>query len=170
MGERKVLVKYYPPDFDPNYLKKSTRSVDKQDNVRMMMPFTCKCNICGHYAGIGTKFNMRKETVLDENYLGLRIYRFYFKCTVCKSEMTFKTDPKNHDYVVEHGATRNYDPNRDLQAAEEVLKQQRENDEEGNAMAFLENRTNDSKREIEINDGLEEIRQLNKRNNKISAD
>lgn len=64
---------------------------------------------------------------------------------------------------MEHGATRNYDARRDVQAAEEVLKQMREDDEEGNAMAFLENRTNDSKREIEINDALEELRHLNKR-------
>lgn len=46
---------------------------------------------------------MRKETVLNENYLGIRIYRFYFKCTHCYTEVTFKTDPKNHDYVVEFG-------------------------------------------------------------------
>lgn len=46
----------------------------------------------------------------------------------------------------------------------------REEDEEGNAMAFLENRTNDSKREIEINEALEEIRHMNKRQKNISAD
>lgn len=84
----------------------------------MMMPLTCRCNTCGNYAGIGTKYNMRKETCLDENYLGIRIYRFYFRCSQCYSEITFKTDPKNHDYIVEHGATRNYDAQRDIQAAE----------------------------------------------------
>jgi len=44
---------------------------------------------------------MRRETVWNENYLGIRIHRFYFKCTYCYAEITFKTDPKNHDYVVE---------------------------------------------------------------------
>jgi hypothetical protein len=47
MAERKVLIKYYPPDFDPALLAKRTRKMDKQDNVRMMMPFTCRCNSCG---------------------------------------------------------------------------------------------------------------------------
>lgn len=64
---------------------------------------------------------MRKETCLDENYLNIRIYRFYLKCTYCYNQVTFKTDPKNHDYVVEHGATRNYDPWRDAQAAQAAL-------------------------------------------------
>lgn len=50
---------------------------------------------------------MRKETVLNENYLGIRIYRFYFKCTHCYTEVTFKTDPKNHDYVLEFGGNFN---------------------------------------------------------------
>lgn len=69
---------------------------------------------------------MRKETVLNEDYLGIRIYRFYFKCNYCYSEITFKTDPKNHDYIVEHGAVRNYDAYRDQQAAEQALKNIRE--------------------------------------------
>ena len=30
-------------------------------------------------------------------------FRFYFKCTTCHAELSFKTDPKNSDYVVENG-------------------------------------------------------------------
>ncbi len=52
---------------------------------------------------------MRMEVVLDENYLGIRIYRFYLKCTYCYAEVAFKTDPKNSDYIVEAGAKRNYE-------------------------------------------------------------
>lgn len=81
MAERKVLVKYYPPDFDPKLLPNNHRPKGKQDNVRNMLPMTVKCNHCGNYLYIGTKFNMRKETVWTENYLGILIHRFYFKCT-----------------------------------------------------------------------------------------
>ena len=35
------------------------------------------------------------------NYLGLRIYRFYIKCTACVSEICFRTDPASTDYVIE---------------------------------------------------------------------
>jgi len=67
----------------------------------MMLPMSIKCNKCNQYLYIGTKFNMRKETVLNETYLEIAIFRFYLKCTYCYSEITFKTDPKNSDYIVE---------------------------------------------------------------------
>ena len=44
----------------------------------------------------------------DENYIGLRIYRFYIKCPMCMAEIVFKTDPENTDYIIEAGATRNF--------------------------------------------------------------
>jgi Saf4/Yju2 protein len=168
MAERKVLIKYYPPNFDPERLIKNKRPKDKQDNVRMMLPNSLRCSTCGNYLYIGTKFNMRKETCLDEDYLGIRIYRFYLKCTQCYAEITFKTDPKNSDYVVEHGGVRNYEPWRDVQAAEQTLKEMKETEEEGNAMKFLENRTYDSKREMDILDALDEIKHLNKKKSGIT--
>jgi len=136
-----------------------------------MLPMTIRCNTCGNYLYIGTKFNMRRETVWNENYLGIRIHRFYFKCTYtillnlryCYSEITFKTDPKNHDYIVEEGGARNYDPYRDSRAAEDVLRELRAKEEQGDAMKFLENKTHDSKREMDILDALDDIEQLNKR-------
>ena len=129
----------------------------------MMLPMTVRCITCGNYMYIGTKFNMRKETLSDRDYLGIKIFRFYFKCTRCASEVTFITDPKSHDYLCEHGATRNYEPFKDVKAAEEKLKLIRETEEDGNAMKFLENKTHDTKREMDILDALEEIRLDNKR-------
>jgi hypothetical protein len=65
----------------------------------------------------GTKFNTRMEDVKGENYLGLKIFRFYYRCTHCSAEFCMKTDPKNADYTVEAGATRNYEPWRDQEKA-----------------------------------------------------
>jgi len=168
MGERKVLCKYYPPDFNPDRLIKNKRPKDKQDNVRMMLPMSLRCNTCGNYLYIGTKFNMRKETCLNEDYMSIKIFRFYMKCTRCYAEITIKTDPKNSDYVVEHGGTRNYEPWRDAQAAEMTLKEIREQEEEGNAMKFLEHKTYDSKKEMDILDALEDIKHMNKRKSQVT--
>lgn len=170
MAERKVLNKHIAPDFNPDIIHRVKAPKDKQNNVRMMLPMTLRCNTCGNYLYIGTKFNMRIETCHDETYLGLKIFRFYFKCSVCFSEVTFKTDPKNHDYTCEHGASRNYEHWRDQKAQEDLLKKQQEDDEEGNTMKYLENRSKKSKREMDILDGLDEIKELNKRNSAISAD
>lgn len=112
---------------------------------------------------IGTKFNMRKETVETENYLGIEIYRFYWKCKRCSGELTMKTDPKNSDYVCEYGATRNYEPWRDQRCAETAKAAVKKLEESNDIMKSLENKTYDSKREMEILDNLEEVRQLNKR-------
>lgn len=54
----------------------------------------------------GKKFNMKRETAEGETYLGLKLFRFYFRCPNCLAEITFKTDLENCDYQNEHGATR----------------------------------------------------------------
>jgi hypothetical protein len=46
----------------------------------------------------------------------LQIYRFYYRCTNCAAEFTMKTDPKNTDYQLEEGATRNYEHWRETEA------------------------------------------------------
>ena len=113
----------------------------------------------------GKKFNSRKEDVdgPEGEYLGIKIFRFYFKCSCCHSEITMRTDPKNHDYVVEHGATRNHDPLKDLAHAETVERAKKELESEEDAMKKLEHKTYDNKREMDIMDALEQVRQLNKR-------
>ena len=108
MSERKVLNKYYPPDFDPSKIPRARQPKNRQFIVRLMAPFNMKCNTCHEYIYKGKKFNARKEDVQNEDYLGENIYRFYIKCTRCSSEISLKTDPASTDCVIEAGATRNF--------------------------------------------------------------
>ncbi|KAG9102831.1 protein CWC16, partial [Ceratobasidium sp. 370] len=59
MAERKVLNKYYPPDFDPSKIPRRSGPKNSQQVVRLMAPFS----ICGEFIYKGKKFNARKETV-----------------------------------------------------------------------------------------------------------
>lgn len=61
MAERKVLIKYYPKNFDPDLLVKRGRGKDKLMIVRNMLPMSLRCGTCANYLYIGTKFNMRME-------------------------------------------------------------------------------------------------------------
>ncbi|KAJ3514935.1 hypothetical protein NLJ89_g2076 [Agrocybe chaxingu] len=166
MSERKVLNKYFPPDFDPELISRRSGPRNSQQVVRLMAPFSMRCNTCGEYIYKGKKFNARKETVQGEDYLGIKIFRFYIKCTLCSAEITFKTDPKNTDYTAEHGASRNFEPWRD-EKAEEEDKLARLEEEENNPMKMLENKTVDSKREMDILDALQDIRARNARNERV---
>ncbi|EXJ93630.1 hypothetical protein A1O1_02022 [Capronia coronata CBS 617.96] len=178
MSERKVLTKYYPPDFDPSKIARTPKHLrptgPKTIPVRLMAPFSMKCTSCGEYIYKGRKFNARKETT-DEKYLAITIYRFYIRCTRCSSEITFKTDPKNMDYTCERGAKRNFESWRDSDSAElKETDEQRldrlereEADEaetaERNAMEELEQKMEESKREMQVADALDEIMQRNAR-------
>lgn len=178
MSERKVLTKYYPPEFDPSKITRTPKHLrptgPKLITVRLMAPFSMKCTSCGEYIYKGRKFNARKETT-DEKYLAIQIYRFYIRCTRCSSEITFKTDPKNMDYTCERGAKRNFESWRDpasteLQETDEQRLDRLEREEaeaaeeeEKNAMEELEQKMQDSKREMRIADALDEIRTRNAR-------
>ncbi|TYH81835.1 hypothetical protein ES332_D02G013700v1 [Gossypium tomentosum] len=118
MAERKVL-KYYSPDLDPSKLPRARRPKNQQMKVRSMLPMSIRCNACGNY--------ICEEIIYT--YKGIRMHRFYFKCTKCSAEMTIKTDLQNSDYEVEKD------------------KQKRKSQGMGDAMKSLENRTLDSKRE-----------------------
>ncbi|EGB09411.1 hypothetical protein AURANDRAFT_5530, partial [Aureococcus anophagefferens] len=166
MGERKVLNRYFPPDFDPLLVPRRKWDPYKQVEVRMMIPFSLQCVKCGEYIEdprvahpkktSGKKFNSRKEDVVGDTYLGIRKYRFYIKCCVCSNEIAFKTDPQNQDYVCESGATRNFESWR-----------QQDDKEKENAMAALESRTLDSKIEMDILDALDEIKAYNERHERV---
>ncbi|KAI9189478.1 Pre-mRNA-splicing factor cwf16 [Blastocladiella emersonii ATCC 22665] len=173
MSERKVINKYYPPNFDPSKIprsKKPTNVRDKRFKVRLMAPFSMQCNTCREYIYKGKKFNANKETVAGETYLSLKIFRFYIRCPSCHAEITFKTDPANTDYVAERGATRNYDGRRDQDAADAVLAADREAGESLDPLRALENRTDDSRREMDILDALDEMRARNARIESVDVD
>ncbi|KAH7472415.1 Splicing factor YJU2 [Phytophthora ramorum] len=170
MGERKVLNKYFPPDFDPSLVPRRKKPKNEQVQVRMMLPFSIQCATCGEYMYRGKKFNSRKEEVLEETYHGIRIFRFYIKCITCSAEITFKTDPKRGDYVAEHGCQRNFEPWRETEGEQEAAVAQRTQEEKGDAMKALENRTLDSKREMDILDALDEIKAINQRHARVDTD
>jgi Saf4/Yju2 protein len=86
---------------------------------------------------------------------------------LCSAEITFKTDPKNTDYSAEHGASRNFEPWREEKAVEEEDRLAKLEEEENNPMKALENRTVDSKREMDILDALHDIRARNARNERV---
>lgn len=88
----------FPPDFDPSKIKRRKGFKDPQQTVRLMAPFSMRCNKCGEYVcklpfrvasacrpesrltcgvGKGKKFNARKETAVGEEYYGIKIFRFY---------------------------------------------------------------------------------------------
>ncbi|KAF2096015.1 DUF572-domain-containing protein [Rhizodiscina lignyota] len=167
MSERKVLTKYYPPDFDPSQIKRVRRPKDagvKQIPVRLMAPFSMKCTACGEYIYKGRKFNAKKETT-EERYYSIPIYRFYIKCVRCSAEITFKTDPKHMDYECERGARRNFEPWRESKLAEETeeerLDRLEREEAEKDVMQDLEAKALDAKTEMEIENKLDEIQMRN---------
>ena len=168
MSERKVLSKYYPPDFDPAKLERRTKkpkdAASKLQTVRLMAPFSMKCTACGEYIYKGRKFNARKETT-DEKYYAISIFRFYIRCTRCSAEITFKTDPKHMDYECERGARRNFEVWRkavlEEETEEEMLDRLEKEENERDAMKELEQKTVDAKTEMAVADALDEVRMRN---------
>lgn len=176
MSERKVLSKYYPPDFDPSKITRQRgpkNAGPKLSTVRLMAPFSMKCTHCGEFIYKGRKFNARKETT-EEKYYNIAIFRFYIRCTRCSGEITFKTDPKNMDYECERGAKRNFEPWREAKLNEETeeerLDRLEKEEAERDAMKELETKVHDAKTEMAIADALDEIRSRNARIEKADRD
>lgn len=163
MGERKVLNKYIPPDFDPSKLPRGKREAQGRMEIRMMLPMNVQCLTCGNFMYKGTKFNSKKEDVLGEDYLGMKIFRFIMKCTQCNALWSIKTDPEHADYAVEYGVSRNFEPWREQAKATENAKAEREEEEKYDAMRALENRTEDSRRQLDMLDALDELKSIRAR-------
>jgi hypothetical protein len=131
----------------------------------MMLPFSVQCASCHTFLYRGRKFNSKKEAMggPDGRYLGIQRWRFYIKCTHCSRTVSFLTDPKNADYEMESGGTRNYEVYKDKEKTEESSAMEKEKEEKIDPMKALENRVLDSQREMADLDNLEEIRAMNKR-------
>lgn len=98
--------------------------------------------------------------------------------------MVFRTDPKLNDYVVERGAKRNTDPwkrglDEEVDESDDARLDRLEREmaevdgeavQERNAMADLEAKTADAKREMAVADALDEIRSRNARIEKAHRD
>jgi Saf4/Yju2 protein len=169
MGERKVINKYLPPDFDPKLIPRSKKAKDGLVSVRMMLPFSIQCNNCSTFMYQGRKFNSKKEVMTGENgkYLSIQRFRFYIKCTACSQPISFLTDPKNADYEMESGATRNYELQKDKKESEDTAALEQETEEKEDPLKGLENRVLVSQREMQEMDTLEEIKAMNLRHVKL---
>ena len=161
MSERKVLNKYYPPDFDPSKIPRARCPKNRKFAVRLMAPCNMKCLTCNEYIAQGKKFNARKEDVENLTYLGIRIYRFYIKCPGCLSEISFRTDPESTDYILEAGAHRNFQALRLAEAQAAKEEQEIKDEIKSNPMLLLENRTQQSQHEMEVLESLEDLTELN---------
>lgn len=166
MSERKVLNKYYPPDYDPSKVPR-LKNKKKPNDVRIMAPFNMRCNTCGNYIGRATKFNANKETCEDDSYKGLLIFRFYLKCPRCMARIILKTNPKDGCYEVEHGATENFMALKmaEKQAQDEIEAEEEE--EKINPMKHLENRTKASKQQMEASEQIQNLRSIKHRYNSV---
>ncbi|CAA0374030.1 unnamed protein product [Arabidopsis thaliana] len=160
MGESLGLNKYYPPNFDPKQIPRIRKPKNQQRKIRSMVPLRIRCNTCGNYMSEGTKINCREENVIGETYLGIKIHRFYFKCSKCCTELILKTDPKNSSYVAESGATCVYDQHEEEEQAEDG----------GDRMSSLEKRTLVSKREVDVMAALDEMKSMKSRRVSVSVD
>lgn len=169
MADDKLMNRYYPPDFDPSKLlpvkaiRPKRTAGPKQMSIRMMLPFTMRCDSCGQFLFIATKFNSRCEKIPGKTALGLNAYRFYGSCKHCKGEFMFRTDPEKSDYVLESGGTRSYEAFKDADLAEEELAKSKAEAEAADEGEKLENKIYDTAEEMRRIEELGELRSLNKR-------
>ena len=194
MGERKVINKYIPADFDPSLIPRGKKLSSKDGTVpvRMMLPFSMQCDTCHTFLYRGRKFNSKKEPVQGSagKYLGIQRFRFYIKCSHCSRPISFLTDPQNADYEMETGATRNFELHRNTKKEVDEDnpgpgsgthnnpgEEEDDNDDGGgkpskeqqqqDPMKALENRVLESQREMADLDNLEEIKAMNAQHSRM---
>lgn len=169
MSDRKVLNKYYPPDYDPSKIPRMRLPSSRQIQSRIMLPMSIQCARCGDFIYKGKKFNARKEAVVGEAYLGITRWRFYFRCPSCLNEITFKTDPQRSGYEVEMGATRNYEPWK-AKADEEALQKKEREEVDADVMKKLERQSREGKVNEDMAEVIEELRVRNSQGDRITLE
>ena len=169
MSDRKVLNKYYPPDYDVSKIPRLRLPSSRQVQSRIMLPMSIQCARCGEFVYKGKKFNARKEHCVGEDYLGIKRWRFYFRCPACLHEITFKTDPQHSGYEMEMGATRNYEPWKQRQDDDERQRRERE-EQDSDVMRRLERKSQTGKVEQDMAEVIEELRERNARGDRITLD
>eukprot|EP00996_Jenningsia_fusiforme_P001588 NODE_2461_length_1196_cov_23.952049_g2246_i0.p1 GENE.NODE_2461_length_1196_cov_23.952049_g2246_i0~~NODE_2461_length_1196_cov_23.952049_g2246_i0.p1 ORF type:complete len:295 (-),score=68.54 NODE_2461_length_1196_cov_23.952049_g2246_i0:160-1044(-) len=166
MGERKVMNKWFPPDFDPTRLPKASRAAVRK--VRMMMPMSVQCASCGEYVYHGKKFNAAIEPTREE-YLGIKIWRLTVRCPRCSGAISIKTDPANCDYTCDSGAVRNFEPWRAFNA-EQAEKDIEREEARKDVMKDLEAKQYDAQREMDQLNQLDELRTINAKRSTLTPD
>uniref|UniRef100_A0A0K0EWN2 Histone-lysine N-methyltransferase SETMAR n=1 Tax=Strongyloides venezuelensis TaxID=75913 RepID=A0A0K0EWN2_STRVS len=71
--ERKVLQKYYPPDFDGSKVSR----IRKKSHPIL-------CNVLQEYIYKGKDINMKRKRAHADDYLGLKFFRFTFSLAEVK--------------------------------------------------------------------------------------
>lgn len=153
MSERKVINKYFPPDFDPEKLPKGAPPKGGFWSVRMMLPYSVQCLNCGTFMSQGKKFNTKLQW-LDEKYLGIRKARFLWRCTACANQFALTTNPQTADYDAEWGVKRLYQHHKAL-GDEADAKQAEKATLQEDAIAALEAGTERSRQDMATLDALE---------------
>ncbi|WKX95667.1 hypothetical protein Q1695_012265 [Nippostrongylus brasiliensis] len=117
MGERKGQNFYYPPDFDykkhknlnkyhgTHALRERAKKISQGILViRFEMPFNIWCLGCNNHVGMGVRYNAEKKKI--GMYYTTPLYEFRMKCHLCDNYYVIRTDPKNFDYELVEGCTR----------------------------------------------------------------
>jgi len=170
VGWTSTYGQYIPPDFNPEVLRKHKVSKKMSTDgfaVRNMLPFTVVCTRCGAHMARGTKFNMRGEKMQHCGYLGQLNVLFTFHCAGCSGKCQFRTDYEHSTYEVETGCRMHNEPFK--RQAVEDRKTQAELDEE-DAMKRLERQTEQLKNSSAMQEQVDDLLRLNKRQGVTNTD
>ncbi|CAN3354497.1 splicing factor Yju2p [Diutina catenulata] len=148
MSERKSINKWYPPDYDPlaeSKKKKPKKTSTAVQKIRMMMPFSMRCEACDEFIPARRSFNAKKIDT-GERYLDIKIFRFDISCPQCNSTVSLRTSPQTAEMVPAGGGVRNFEPKKRPKRTAEVA----ENETEQELFERLEREEQDQKKYHEL--------------------